>query len=177
MTGFPRIALIILGVALTSAAAGASAAEKIVAPESARCQGRQREPGFAQSVADRDAAAFAEYLHPRAAFGVGNKPTVGRAAVLAEWKGIIDGSALKLEWYPDVVTVGGDRDTLYSAGPALSQNPQTGAYQRSRFNSVWQRGEDGARPVIFDDGSRREPADAVAVQVFRDGRRPDCRAA
>jgi hypothetical protein len=31
--------------------------------------------------------------------------------------------------------------------------------------------------VIFDDGSRGEPADAAAVQAFRDGRRPGCPAA
>ena len=168
MTHFRRMGA--LGVLLGScmpAYAATSAA-------SARCEVWQRETSFAQSVANRDPIAFAEHLHPQAAFGVSRTPTVGREAIVREWQGIIDGSALLLEWYPDVVTVGGDGNTAYSSGPSLYTDPKTGSVRHGRFGSVWQRGEDGAWYIIFDDGIRPEPADAAAVQAFRDGRSATC---
>ena len=155
----------------TDAGAGDSAAR------ASRCEVWQRELDFARSVARHDRAAFAALVHPRAAFGVSRKPTLGREAIVAEWQGIIDGSALTLEWYPDVVTVGGDGNTAYSSGPALYRDPQTGAYRHGRFGSVWQRDTDGAWRVIFDDGLKPQPADAVAVAAFREGRRTACPAA
>lgn len=156
-----------------TAALPLQAAESI-ASDAARCAVWARELGFAQSVADHDAKAFAEHLHPNAVFGVGNKPTRGRDAITGEWTGIIDGSAVKLEWYPAIVTVGGDGATAYSSGPALFEDPKTGATSLSRFGSVWQRGTDGVWRVIFDDGTRSAPADAAAVKAFREGRRTDC---
>jgi hypothetical protein len=39
---------------------------------------------------------------------------------------------------------------------------------------VWQREADGEWRMIFDDGIRPEPADATAVQAFREGRKPVC---
>ena len=158
------------------AAAPSQAGEPAV-PEAARCAVWGRELSFAQSVADHDAAAFAEHLHANAVFGVGNKPTRGRDAVVGEWTGIIDGSAVKLAWYPAIVSVGGDGTTAYSSGPALFEDPKTGATSLSRFGSVWQRGTDGVWRVIFDDGSRPVPADAAAVKAFHDGRRKECPAA
>jgi ketosteroid isomerase-like protein len=134
----------------------------------------QRELGFARSVADHDPVAFASFLATNAAFGVSREPTIGREAVTREWQGIIDGSALKLEWYPTVVTLGGDGRTAYSSGPALYQDPKTGAYRHGRYGSVWQREADGEWRMIFDDGIRPEPADAAAVQAFRDGSGKPC---
>ena len=148
--------------------------DAVAAGESARCQVWQRELDFARSVATHDRAAFAGLIHPQAAFGVTRKPTVGRQAILDEWQGIIDGSELKLEWYPDVVTVGGDGSTAYSSGPALYQDPKTGAYRHGRFGSVWQRDADGEWRVIFDDGLKPQPADDAAVEAFRQGRRSGC---
>ena len=171
MTQLPRIAGIAV-LALCSTAA--SAAEIPSPPDTPRCQVWQRELGFAKSVADRDPVAFAGFLAANTAFGVSREPTIGREAVTREWQGIIDGSALKLEWYPAVVTVGGDGRTAYSSGPALYQDPKTGAYRHGRYGSVWQREADGEWRLIFDDGIRPEPADAAAVRIFRQGRKPAC---
>jgi ketosteroid isomerase-like protein len=154
-----------------------SQAAKSTAQDDERCAVWARELGFAQSVADHDAKAFAEHLHSNAVFGVGSKPTRGRDAITREWAGIIDGSAVKLAWYPAIVTVGGDGATAYSSGPALFEDPKTGATSLSRFGSVWQRGADGVWRVIFDDGTRPAPADAAAVKAFHDGRRTECPAA
>ena len=151
-----------------------SQAAKSAVSDDEHCAVWARELSFAQSVADHDADAFAEHLHPNAVFGVSDKPTRGRDAITQEWAGIIDGSAVKLEWYPAIVTVGGDGTTAYSSGPALFEDPKTGATSLTRFGSVWQRGADGVWRVIFDDGTRPAPADAVAVKAFHEGRRTEC---
>ena len=161
-------------VALALCSIAASSAEVPMPPDSPRCQVWQRELGFAKAVADHDPVAFAGFLAANTAFGVSREPTIGRDAVTREWQGIIDGSALKLEWYPAVVTVGGDGRTAYSSGPALYQDPGTGAYRHGRYGSVWQREADGEWRLIFDDGIRPEPADAAAVQAFREGRKLVC---
>lgn len=166
MTDLRRIALAGMALFLSAAA--------LAAEDSARCQVWQRELGFAKSVADHDPAAFAGFIHRDAAFGVGRKPTIGREAIVREWQGIVDGSALKLEWYPDTVTVGGDGDIAYSSGPGLFQDPKTGAYRHSRFGSVWQRDSDGQWRVVFDDGTTPLPADAAAVRAFREGSGKAC---
>ena len=168
MTPFHRIAVLSVLLALL---AGVHASEAATSP---RCEVWQRELSFAQSVASHDAVAFAEHLHPQTAFGVSRKPSVGREAIVREWQGIIDGSALGLEWYPDVVTIGGDGKTAYSSGPSLYVDPKTGSTRRGRFGSVWQRGDDGVWRVIFDDGIRPEPVDAAAVQAFHEGRKLVC---
>ena len=168
MTRFRRRAVLALLLApFASAHAGTPAV-------SARCEVWQCKTSFARSVARHDAVAFAEHLHPRAAFGVSRTPTVGREAIVREWQGIIDGSVLGLEWYPEVVTVGDDGKTAYSSGPSLYIEPKTGATRLGRFGSVWQRDDDGQWRVIFDDGIRPEPADAAAVQAFHKGRVPVC---
>jgi ketosteroid isomerase-like protein len=145
-------------------------------PVTARCEVWDSELAFAKSIATHDAAAFAALVHPQAAFGVSRKPTLGREAIVREWQGLIDGSALKLEWYPDVVTLGGDGRIAYSSGPALYQDPHTGAYRHGRFGSVWQRDEDGTWRVVFDDGLKPEPASDAQVQAFRAGQGAGCRA-
>ena len=171
MTQLPRIVCI---TALALYSVVAVAVEVAASPDSPRCQVWQRELGFARSVADHDLVAFAGFLAANTAFGVSREPIVGREAVTREWQGIIDGSALKLEWYPAVVTVGGDGRTAYSSGPALYQDPKTGAYRHGRYGSVWQREADGEWRMIFDDGIRPEPADAAVVQAFREGSGKPC---
>lgn len=149
-------------------------------PETARqaeCAVWQRELSFARSVADHDAAAFARHLHPDAAFGVSQKPTRGREAITREWAPLIEGTALRLSWYPAVVTVGGDGRTAYSSGPALYEDPKTGEARIGRFGSVWHRSDEGQWQVLFDDGVSPQKADAAAVQRFHDGRKAQCPAA
>ena len=140
----------------------------------AECAVWQRERSFARSVADHDAAAFAEHLHPDAPFGVSGKPPRARVAVTREWAGLIDGSVLILRWYPAVVTLGGDGRTAYSSGPALYEDPKSGATRLGRFGSVWQRGDDGVWRVLFDDGFPPQPGDPPAAQRFREGERAAC---
>ena len=90
---------------------------------------------------------------------------------------LIQGTTLKLSWYPAVVTLGGDGRTAYSSGPALYEDPKTGESRIGRFGSVWHRGDDGVWRVLFDDGVSPQKADTAAIQRFHEGRREQCPAA
>ena len=155
----------------------ALAAAPATVPQAECHQVWQRELSFARSVADHDAVAFAQHLHPEAAFGVSRTPTRGRDAITREWMPLIQGTTLKLSWYPAVVTLGGDGRTAYSSGPALYEDPKTGESRIGRFGSVWHRGDDGVWRVLFDDGVSPQKADAAAIQRFHEGRREQCPAA
>lgn len=160
--------LLVAAAASTQAPAGGKA--------DARCEVWKRELGFARAVAEHDARAFADHVDANAVFGVGGpRRTRGREAIVADWKGIIDGSALELRWYPDQVSLAPDGRTAHSSGPALYRDPEDGSVRLGRFGSVWQRGGDGAWRVVFDGGVQPpRPADATAVKAFESGRRDAC---
>lgn len=125
MTHHRRTVAIVL-LELMALAAECIAATPPDAAQSARCQVWVRELSFADAVARHDATAFAGHVHAHAGFGVGSKPVRGRDAIVVLWQGIIDGTALRLEWYPDLVVEGGDGSIVHSSGPALLQDPTTG---------------------------------------------------
>lgn len=133
------------------------------------CAVWERETGFAQTVVDHDAAAFASFLHPGAVFvgGTGNG-THGRDAIVAEWAGLIAGKDLVLRWYPDAVDVSGDGRTALSRGPYWMDNPALPAdkrYRVGRFVSTWVRGDDGRWQVVFDGGGGNVPKPATQAEV------------
>ena len=135
----------------------------------AACAVWDRETSFAQAVVDHDAAAFASHLHPGAVFigGDGNG-THGRAGILADWAGLIDGKGLVLRWYPDVVDVSGDGRTALSRGPYWMADPAAPAdkrYRVGRFISTWVRGDDGQWQVVFDGGGGNVPKPATQAEV------------
>jgi ketosteroid isomerase-like protein len=159
----------------------AQAPEPVHGLSEAECQVWARELGFARSVAEHDAAVFAEHVHPQAAFNSGApQPLRGREAIVAAWADIIAGKGLKLSWYPERVTIGGPGDVAWSSGPALFEDLTPGAKQRwsiGAFHSVWHRDDEGRWRVLFDQGAGRAPADDAAVEAFHAGRRERCPAA
>lgn len=144
----------------------------------AECEVWARELSFAQSVADHDAAAFAEHLHADAAFGVERAvPTRGRETIAAQWAGLIDGKALALRWYPTRTTIGGVDNIAASSGPALYEDLAPGTKQRysmSRFHSVWHKGDDGVWRVLFDDGTSPQPVTEAEAEAFKAARQTAC---
>ena len=131
----------------------------------AECEVWDRERSFATSVENHDAAAFAEHVDPKAAFNAGTRvPVHGRAAVVADWKQIVEGKQIKLHWSPAIVTIGGDGNLAISRGPAWIEDLRPGAKQRYRigeFISTWNKNRDGKWRVLFD--SSAAPMHAVTA--------------
>ena len=158
------LGMVLLGVVLPGSTFAASAA---TADEA--CVVWARESGFAQSVADHDAAAFKAYLHPDAVFvDGGNRATRGIDAITEGWAGIIAGEKLVLRWYPDAVDVAADGALALSRGPYwmdFPNAPEDKRFLAGRFSSTWQRGADGQWLVVFDGGGGNVPVAATAAQV------------
>jgi ketosteroid isomerase-like protein len=108
-----------------------------------------REIAFAQSMADRDLDAFAEFVSEEAIFfNSRNEALRGREVIVGAWAPFFEGPA-PFSWRPDVVQV------LDSGGLALTSGPvhdPSGALV-GRFNSVWRLEPDGQWRVVFDKGS------------------------
>jgi ketosteroid isomerase-like protein len=144
----------------------------------AECEVWARELGFARSVAEHDAVAFAAFIAEGAVFGAKRpNPRRGRDAVVAAWSGLVAGKELRLSWYPAMVAIGGEPDVAYSSGPALYEDLAPDAKQRfliGGFQSIWHRDGNGTWRVLFDDGIEPRPASEAEVAAFRDGRRATC---
>ena len=143
------------------------------------CAVWERERSFAQSVANHDAKAFAEHVHPDAAFLPGPNAVVrGRAAVAADWAGLIAGGDVELQWHPQLVAIAGDPDTAISQGPYWFEDTRPDAKQRfsmGRFNSVWSRGADGTWHVLFDGGGApARPASAEEIDKLKASLAKEC---
>ena len=139
------------------------------------CAVWQRELGFADSVERHDAKAFAEFVHPGAVFSAKRPhPLRGREAIVQRWAKIIDGTGLKLSWYPTSVVIGGEGDIALSSGPALYESPdpkEAGKASLGGFQSTWHKGADGVWRVLFDDGIEPKPATEADIAAFRAGRK------
>jgi len=149
-----------------SVPATATAAARMSAAE---CAVWNRELSFARSVEAHDAAAFAAHLHADTVFGAGTPaPLRGRAAVIEDWKDIIEGKPLLLRWHPGFVAIGGDPNIALSSGPAWTENRDAIAkprYTVSQFTSTWVKDADGQWRVLFDGaGSPPKAASADDIQ-------------
>jgi ketosteroid isomerase-like protein len=175
--------LLLAGAPMAATAADASTPAAPPAPPQARmsaaeCEVWARELSFAQSVAEHDAAAFADHVETDAAFSAESpQPLRGRAAIGRQWAGIVAGKRVLLSWYPTRTTIGGIADIASSSGPALYEDPRPGAQPRFHiggFHSVWHRGQDGVWRVLFDDGIEPHVATDAQVAAFHAGRQAAC---
>lgn len=141
------------------------------------CEVWARETGFAKSVDDHDAAAFASHIDEGAVFGAKSpQPQRGRGDIAAAWAGLVAGDPLRLRWYPTMVAIDGSGTLAYSSGPALYEKAGEHGpdYRLGAFQSIWRLGNDGTWRVVFDDGIRPEPATAEQVEAFRKGQGAPC---
>ena len=173
-----RALLLTFASLLLSGTATAASVPQLTAEE---CTVWQREQSFARSVADHDAAAFAQHVAETAAFGASTpEPTRGRDAIARRWAGLIEGKRVLLRWYPTRVTMAaGVADMAWSSGPSLVEVLDPKAKERyllGAFHSVWHKDADGVWRVLFDDGVEPRPATAAEVSAFGAGR-ADCDAA
>jgi ketosteroid isomerase-like protein len=136
----------------------------------ASCVVWDREVEFARSVKEHDAGAFAEHVHPGAAFVEGDGSVLrGRDAVSTSWAPIVRGDDLHLEWYPTSVIQTGARDIAISRGPYWVEVTKPDAKQRflaGVFQSIWVRDTDGAWRVLVDGGTP-SPRPATEADIAR----------
>lgn len=172
-----RVALVVGALAGLAVSSHAFAQQPARSPtfSKAECVVWARELAFADSVKRHDAKAFADFVSSGAVFGVGSGSQVrGRSAVVADWAGIVDGSALVLSWYPTAVAIGGEGDIAYSTGPALLESPAGKTPKRvsvSTFVSTWHRDSDGTWRVLLDGGATPKAASDADVADFHAGRK------
>lgn len=111
---------------------------------------RAAETAFAQTMADRDFAAFQNHVAEEAVFLSGAEEARGRAAVAARWAGFFEGEQAPFSWQPDIVAVLDSGRLALSSGPVF--NPQ--GERTATFTSTWRLEEDGQWRVVFDKGER-----------------------
>jgi ketosteroid isomerase-like protein len=109
-----------------------------------------RERAFAQTMADRDATAFAEFVSVEAIFLGGGEPLRGREAVTAAWAPYFEGDAAPFSWEPETVVVLDSGKLALSTGPVHDAEGNKVAI----FTTTWRQEEPGIWRVVFDRGNK-----------------------
>jgi ketosteroid isomerase-like protein len=143
-----RLPCLLLSCLTLVVSAAMADAEEILPDDALAAELRAVEIGFAKSMADRDAAAFAGFLADETVFFAGDKALRGKHAVAKAWGPFFEGEAAPFSWQPDVAVV------LDSGGLGLTSGPvfDPEGKRIGTFNSVWRRGADGAWKIVFDRG-------------------------
>ena len=106
------------------------------------------ERAFAQTMADRDHAAFARFLADDTVFFTGPEPLRGKAAVVAGWRRFYEGPTAPFSWRPEKVEVLDAGTLALSTGPVLDPTGKPVA----SFTSVWRLEAPGTWRIVFDKG-------------------------
>lgn len=106
------------------------------------------ERAFAQSMADRDHAAFTSFLSDEAVFFSGTTPVRGKQDVAASWKPFFEGPSAPFSWAPEDVEVLDSGTLALSTGPV--RNPEGKVI--GTFTSIWRLDAAGTWRVVFDKG-------------------------
>jgi ketosteroid isomerase-like protein len=122
-----------------------------------REQVEDTEHAFAQTMADRDHAAFTTFLADEAVFFDAETPLVGRDAVAAAWLAFFQQPDAPFSWAPETVVVLQSGTLAHSSGPVLNS---AGA-SIATFNSIWRREPSGEWKIVFDKGSTLCPSPAA----------------
>jgi ketosteroid isomerase-like protein len=125
--------------------------------ERLRQQVEDTERAFAQTMADRDHAAFTSYLADEAVFFDATTPLVGKDAVAAAWSAFFQQAEAPFSWAPETVVVLQSGTLAHSSGPVLNPAGEPIA----TFNSIWRREPSGAWKIVFDKGSAACPGPAT----------------
>lgn len=137
---FAFAAALMAGAAvLTGETAGTDLAKQVAAAERA----------FAQTMADRDHAAFTAFLSEETVF-LARSVLRGKREVAEGWKSLFEGADAPFSWEPETVEVLDSGDLAISTGPV--HNPE--GTRTSTYTSIWRQEEPGVWRIIFDRGSK-----------------------
>jgi ketosteroid isomerase-like protein len=137
------LVLTVASIVSAPPARGASAGELAAMADEVR----RAETAFAQTMTDRDFAAFNGFLSDEAIFSVGTRVSRGKAAVAAAWKGYFDGPQAPFSWRPDFVEVVESGTLAISSGPVIAPNGE----RVGTFISTWRKEKAGWR-IVLDRG-------------------------
>ena len=107
---------------------------------------------FAANMAERDFAAFADFIDEEAVFIKEPHPLQGKLQVLDAWRGYFEAPEAPFSWAPDQVEVLASGTLAHSSGPVFDASGTAVA----RFNSIWRLNARGEWKVVFDKGSPLE---------------------
>lgn len=107
------------------------------------------ERAFANTMAERDFEAFAEFIDEEAIFIEQPEVLQGKQNILAAWQAYFDGVQPPFSWEPEQVDVLASGTLAFSSGPVF--NPA--GIPVARFNSIWRLSPSGAWKIVFDKGS------------------------
>lgn len=138
----------LMALATAPASAQTAAALPALDRDPLTLQVAEAERAFARSMAQRDLAAFSQFVSADAVFFAGRKTQKGRAEVVAAWKRFFEGTQAPFSWAPDQVELAPGGQFAHSSGPVWGPDGQL----ISRFNSVWRLEAPGVWRVLFDRG-------------------------
>jgi len=108
---------------------------------------RAAENAFAKTMADRKFDRFGDFVAEDAVFN-GRAAQIGKAAVLAAWKGYFDKPQAPFSWAPDAVAPTADGRYALSTGLVHDKDGKL----TGRFTSIWRKDPDGHWRVVADQG-------------------------
>jgi ketosteroid isomerase-like protein len=139
---------LLASAALAALAPFASAAEP-ASQAALQEQVAAAERAFAKTMADRDFAAFQQFLADETVFfGGPDKVNRGKQAVAAAWKAFYDGPSAPFSWAPESVEVLASGTLAHSSGPVRDPSGKL----IGQFNSIWRLESPGTWRVVFDKG-------------------------
>lgn len=138
-----------LAAVLTAGAGGCATAPAPVSNAELARQVSATERAFAQSMADRDLAAFASFIATDAVFFTGPTPLRGKDAVVAGWRRFYERPAAPFSWSPDKVEVLDSGTLALSSGPVFDPAGKNFA----TFTSIWRLEAPGVWRIVFDKGN------------------------
>ncbi|MGE5336719.1 MAG: YybH family protein [Gemmatimonadota bacterium] len=111
------------------------------------------ERAFAQTMADRDHAAFTTFLSEEAVFFSGETPLRGKQAVAQAWKRLYQSPRAPFSWRPQTVQVLDSGTLALSTGPVFDP----GGKCIGSFLSIWRQEAPGIWRIVFDKGGACPP--------------------
>ncbi len=110
----------------------------------------ETERAFAATMADRDHAAFVNFLSDEAVFFSGDSSLRGKQQVVDTWKAYFEEAQAPFSWEPQRVEVLDSGTLALSTGPVRNSSGELFAY----FTSIWRLEANGEWKIIFDKGNR-----------------------